>query len=57
MGEDAGGFQTHAGVVVGTFPEAGFVVVTIDGAIRLARPIPFSCGINEIVGDVAPALP
>lgn len=35
-GKGADGFDAHAGVVVGAFPEAGFVVGAVDGAVGAA---------------------
>ena len=45
----------HSGIMIRAFPEACFVVVTIDAPVGPAAPIPFPARVYKIVGDIAPA--
>ena len=48
--------QTHAGVVVRTFPEASFVVVVVDRAILVDAPVPLTIlVVNKMGLDIIPA--
>ena len=39
--------------MVGTFPEAGLVVVFVDAAVGAAAPVPFTClEVDEVLLDI-----
>ena len=49
-------FEAHSGIVVGAFPETGFIVGAVNAAV-LTAPVPLSVFIvNDIFGDVLPSL-
>ena len=49
-------FEAHASVVVGTFPEAGFVISGVECAVLVATPVLLTMLIvDKVVFDVLPA--
>ena len=56
VGKLAEGLEAHAGVVVGAFPEAGFVFAAVNGAVGETTPPPFAVLCVDDVGfHVVPA--
>ena len=45
--------QTHPCIVIGTLPEAGLVIIAVDGAVGTDAPEPFAVdGINQVLSDI-----
>ena len=48
-------FETHAAIVIGTFPKSGFVVRKVDRAVFFYAPEPFAVVvIDKIVENILP---